>query len=109
MNNVVRRADLLKGTVGQHVTVDLRRSLVISYMGLGDAYTTLAANNNITVNTEDWSAAHDYYQRALDIFQDLRRAGAIDAEEIAEIDKLAAKVAECAKKPPTRGRQSANS
>jgi len=31
----------------------------------------------------------------LDIFQDLRRAGAIDAEEIAEIDKLAAKVAEC--------------
>lgn len=55
----------------------------------------LASNITPQTNSRDWRAAHDAYQRGLNIYQELRRAGAIDAEEVAEIDKLAAKVAEC--------------
>ena len=85
----------LSRAVGQRLNVDVRRSLVIAGMGLGDAYSTLAVHKSVAAPAKYWQAARDNYQYALDIFQDLRRAGAIDAEEIAEIDKLAAKVAEC--------------
>jgi len=73
----------------------LRRFLVLACIGLGDAHSTLAGNDKIPARTEHWRAAHDYYQRALNIFQELHRAGLIDAEEIPEIDKLATKVAQC--------------
>ena len=90
-----KTADLISRTNDQSLNVDLRRSLVLICIGLGDAYSSLATNNSVRTKNEDWRAARSFYQRALDIFQGLRNAGAIDAEDIAEIDKVAAKLAEC--------------
>jgi hypothetical protein len=90
-----KTADLLQRSTGKNVNVSVERSLVIAWMGVGDAYSTLAANKSSASPKEDWRIARDSYQSGLDIFQELRRAGATDAEEIAEIDKLAAKVVEC--------------
>jgi hypothetical protein len=47
------------------------------------------------VKAEHWRTARDMYQRSLNMMQDLRNRGILDAEEIPEIENTARKIAEC--------------
>ena len=67
-----------------------RNTLALLYRQLGDSYAALGANRN----KQQWSAAKDSYQKALDIYQDMKSKGALsgaDANKPAELEKDIAK------------------
>ena len=44
---------------------------------------------------EHWRTARDMYQHSLELMQDLRDRGILDAEEFPEIEKTSGKISEC--------------
>jgi hypothetical protein len=82
-----KAAELLRNTLDDPANVNQRRLRVVAYTGLGDAYVTLS----------DRRSAKDNYQRALDIMHEHRDRGIADADDLAEIDEVARKAAECEK------------
>jgi serine/threonine protein kinase/predicted negative regulator of RcsB-dependent stress response len=82
-----KAAELLRNTLDDPTNVNQRRLRVLAYTGLGDAYVTLS----------DQRLAKDNYQRALDIMHEHRDRGIADSDDLAEIDEVARKAAECEK------------
>jgi tetratricopeptide (TPR) repeat protein len=82
-----KAAELLRNTLDDPANVNQRRLRVVAYTGLGDAYVTLS----------DRHSARDNYQRALDIMHEHRDRGIADADDLAEMDEVARKAAECEK------------
>ena len=87
-----RTAELLQDTLDDPANVNQRRLRVLAYTGLGDAYVVLG----------DRRAARDIYQRALEIMQELRDRGIADADDLAEMEEVARKAAECEKALATK-------
>jgi serine/threonine protein kinase len=90
-----KTAQLLQALEDQQTNAGQRRMRVLAYTGLGEAYAALAPKNKDRTNVEDWRAARDMYQRGLDLIHDLLNAGIIQADELADADAVARKVAEC--------------
>jgi eukaryotic-like serine/threonine-protein kinase len=88
---------LLQATVDDVTNADQRRARVLTYGDLGDAYSLLAASNQLPANVRSGHlrAAREMYQRSRDLMQDLRNRGILDDEEVSEIEKVTGKIAEC--------------
>jgi tetratricopeptide (TPR) repeat protein len=98
--NECRKAiDLLQTTRDDPSDVSQRRLRVVIYGVLGDAYAVLAADKKSPSGLvpENWRAAGQMYRRSLNLMEDLRNRGVLDAEEIPEIEKTGRKIAECDK------------
>jgi hypothetical protein len=87
---------LLQTTTDDAANASQRRLRVLAYGGLGDAYAMLATDPRASgLTNEHWRGARDMYQHSLNLMQDLRDRGILDAEEIPEIEKTSRKIAEC--------------
>jgi tetratricopeptide (TPR) repeat protein len=91
--------DLLQTTRDDPSDVSQRRLRVVIYGVLGDAYAMLAADKKSPSDLvpENWRAAGQMYRRSLNLMEDLRKRGILDAEEIPEIENTGRKIAECDK------------
>jgi serine/threonine protein kinase len=90
-------ADLLQTTIDDAANISQRRLRVLAYGDLGETYAMLAADprtSSLLMN-EHWRGARNMYQHSLNLMQDLRDRGILDAEEIPEIEKTSRKIADC--------------
>ena len=74
-----------------------RRVRAIAYGDLAEAHASLAGSNSARPASAaaDWRAAREMYQRSLNLLEDLKKQGILDAEELPELDKTRQKIAEC--------------
>jgi hypothetical protein len=88
---------LVETTGDDPTSAGLRRSRVLAYSDLADAYAALSADKAAPsrLTAEHWRKARDMYQHSLSLMQDLQNRGILDAEEIPEIQKTADKIAAC--------------
>jgi len=87
---------LLQTIVEDHSDVGLRRLRVEASIGLGDAYNALAAAD-IADSIEHRRSACEAYRQSSEIINEMRSGRAPAADEMTEMEELAAKMAECDK------------
>ena len=68
-----------------------RTTLALLYRQLGDSHAALGAKGS----KQQWSAAKDAYQKALDIYQDMKSKGTLSGVDAAKPDELAKEIAKC--------------
>ncbi len=73
---------------------ETRRERAASYTRLGDASRQTGARSGAAPSAEDWRQARSWYQRALEVWLELQRAGALRGSETGEPDRIAAKIKE---------------
>jgi hypothetical protein len=71
--------------------VSARNTLAQLYRQLGDSDVALAAKGS----NQQWGAAKEAYQRALDIYQDLKNKGTLNAADTNKPDELVKEIAKC--------------
>ncbi|HYW70573.1 MAG TPA: hypothetical protein VE961_06050 [Pyrinomonadaceae bacterium] len=70
--------------------VTARTTLALLDRQLGDSHVALAARGK-----EEWRAAKDAYQKALDIYQDLKNKGTLGGADSSKPDELTKEIAKC--------------
>ncbi len=68
-----------------------RNTLALLYRQLGDSHAALGAKGN----KQQWSDAKDAYQKALDIYQEMRTKGTLTAADANKPDELAKEIVKC--------------
>ncbi len=71
--------------------VSARNTLALLYRQLGDSHEALGAKGS----RQSWSAAKDAYQKALDIYQDMKNKGTLTPADASKPDELAKEIAKC--------------
>src|SRR5262249_27734621 len=71
--------------------VTARTTLALLDRQLGDSHAVLGAKGS----KQEWGVAKDSYQKALDIYQDLRNKGTLIAADAGKPDELAKEIARC--------------
>jgi tetratricopeptide (TPR) repeat protein len=73
---------------------EIRRDRAASYTRLGDASLRSGERAGVIASAEERREARSWYQRALEVWLELQRAGALRASETGEPDRIAAKIKE---------------
>ena len=68
-----------------------RNTLALLYQQLGDSYAALGAKGG----KQHWNAARDDYQKALDIYQEMKNKGTLSGADARKPDELAKEIAKC--------------
>lgn len=68
-----------------------RTTLALLYRQLGDSHAALGAK----ANKQQWSAAREAYQKALDIYQDMKTKGTLSAADSGKPAEITADIAKC--------------
>jgi serine/threonine protein kinase/tetratricopeptide (TPR) repeat protein len=68
-----------------------RNTLALLYRQLGDSHAALGARGS----KQQWNAARDAYQKALDIYQDMKSKGTLNGADASKPDELAKEIAKC--------------
>jgi eukaryotic-like serine/threonine-protein kinase len=71
---------------------ETRRDRAASYTRLGDASLRPSAHPGAGPSAEGWRQARSWYQKALEVWLDLQRAGVLRSGETGEPDRIAAKI-----------------
>jgi non-specific serine/threonine protein kinase/serine/threonine-protein kinase len=71
--------------------VAAQNTLALLYRQLGDSAAALGAKGT----KQNWSAARDAYQKALDIYQDMKSKGTLSSADAGKPDEVAAEIAKC--------------
>ena len=70
--------------------------LALTYYDLGVAQSKLAQAGSASFNsTEDWRQARSWYQKSLDVWQDLRSHGTPRSADASKPEELAKEIARC--------------
>lgn len=69
----------------------VRKTLAQLYRQLGDSHAALGAEGN----KQQWSAAKDAYQKALDIYQDMKNKGTLSGADAGKPDDVSGEIAKC--------------
>jgi tetratricopeptide (TPR) repeat protein len=93
----MKAADLLESAFDNAANVEQRRIRASLYTEIGDVYSLLAGDTRTPQQFMNklWSAARATYERSLAILSDLRQRGVLTEDELAEIDNINHKIAEC--------------
>jgi len=78
-------------TASSPTNVTARTTLALLDRQLGDSYAALGAKGS----KQPWSAARDAYQKASDIYQDLKTKGTLTVADASKPDELAKEIARC--------------
>jgi len=68
-----------------------RNTLALLYRQFGDSHAALGAKGS----NQQWRAAKDAYQKALDIYQDMKSKGTLSGADANKPDELAKEIAKC--------------
>ena len=68
-----------------------RTTLALLYRQLGDSHAVLGAKGS----KQQWGAAMEAYQKALDIYQDMKNKGTLSGADAGKPDDLAKEIAKC--------------
>jgi serine/threonine protein kinase/tetratricopeptide (TPR) repeat protein len=92
-----RAAKVLSASVDDAASTMARRLRAIAYGDLAEAYTAVATSNPAPHDSaaKDWRTARDTYQRSLELLENLKKQGILDAEELPELDNVRKKIADC--------------
>lgn len=71
--------------------VSARNTLALLYRQLGESYAALGAKGT----QQSWSEARNAYQKALDIYQELKSKGTLAGADAGKPDELAKEIAKC--------------
>ncbi len=74
-----------------------RKGLADAYASIGELHARLAsrASGVSSVQTERWSEARLWFQKSLDIWQDLRNKGALSLADAGKLEEVAKEIARC--------------
>jgi non-specific serine/threonine protein kinase/serine/threonine-protein kinase len=72
-----------------------RDLLAQSYWQLGKRYALLAAKATTGKGADEWLKATSYYQKSLDIFQDMKNGGTLSGAEAGKPDDLTLEIVKC--------------
>jgi eukaryotic-like serine/threonine-protein kinase len=69
----------------------------LACLHLADAYVALATSDKLSGSDRQkyWRAAHDFYQRSLNIWQDMQRRGILTADDADKPDEVTRGIAKC--------------
>jgi tetratricopeptide (TPR) repeat protein len=69
----------------------------LACLHLADAYVALATSDKLSASDQQkhWRAAHDLYQRSLNIWQDMQRRGILTADDADKPDEVTRGIAKC--------------
>ena len=86
-----------KLAAANQTNVMARRTVAIEYSALAAAYTKLASDEKTPASKrkELWREARNWYQKSLDIYQDMKSKGTLSGADANKPDELAKEIAKC--------------
>lgn len=97
LENCLQAASLTEATANNPLDVFFRRYRARAYVELGGAYATIAANASTPINERiaHWRDAHAWYERAAQIYSDMRRRRILGKPDESKPDEIAVETARC--------------